>query len=167
MPLRMDSPFPGFKGGTDWFNSEPITEEQLKGKPLLVHFWAVSCGTCKESLPDVKRWAQEFADKGLRVISVHMPRMESDQNIDSIKEVIKDYEITQPCVVDNYHEITDSFENKYVPAFYIFDSEHKMRDFKAGEKAPKMVEQALSRILSDGDGAPEGEAAARATEQAK
>jgi thiol-disulfide isomerase/thioredoxin len=152
MPLRMESPLPGFKGGTDWFNSDPIGEEQLANHPVLVHFWAVSCGTCKESLPDVKRWMQEYADKGLKVISVHMPRQESDTNLDSVKEVIKDYEITQPCVVDNWHEITDSFENKYVPAFYIFDREHKMRDFKAGEKAPKMVEQALARIVGEGEG---------------
>jgi hypothetical protein len=78
-----------------------------------------------------------------------MPRQESDTNVDSVKEVLKDYEVTQPCVVDNWHEITDSFENKYVPAFYIFDRAHKMRDFKAGEKAPKMVEQALARIVGE------------------
>jgi thiol-disulfide isomerase/thioredoxin len=158
----MESPLPSFKGGTDWFNSEPITEDQLIGKPVLVHFWAVSCGTCKESLPDVKRWAAEYADKGLKVISVHMPRQESDTNIEAVKEAIKDYEVTQACVVDNWHEITDAFENKYVPAFYVFDREHKMRDFKAGEKAPKMVEQALSRILNDSS----AEAAVAATNEA-
>jgi thiol-disulfide isomerase/thioredoxin len=147
MPLKMDSPLPGFKGGTQWFNSQPITMEQLDGKPVLVHFWAVSCGTCKESLPDIKRWMDEFKEQNLQVISVHMPRMESDTNIETVKETVKEYEITQPCVVDNYHEITDAFENKYVPAFYVFDKEHKMRDFKAGEKAPKMVEQALERIV--------------------
>lgn len=150
MPLRMDSQLPGLKGGTEWFNSDPITDEQLAGKPVLVHFWAVSCGTCKESLPDVKRWAKEYEDQGLKVISVHMPRQESDTNVESVKEVIKDYEVTQPCVVDNYHEITDSFENKYVPAFYVFDREHKMRDYKAGEKAPKFIDQALARIVKEG-----------------
>ncbi len=147
MPLRMESPLPSLKGGTDWFNSEPITDEQLVNKSVLVHFWAISCGTCKESLPDVKRWMEEFRSKGLQVISVHMPRMESDTNVEAVKEAIKEYEITMPCVVDNWHEIADAFENKYVPAFYIFDRQHKLRDFKAGEKAPKMVEQALERII--------------------
>ena len=149
MPLRMDSPLPSLKGGTSWFNSEPINDEELKGKPVLVHFWAVSCGTCKESLPTINEWMQKFGPKGLQVIAVHMPRQESDTNEDSVKEVIDEYEMKQPCVVDNWHEITDLFENKYVPAFYVFDSTGKMRDFKAGEKAPKMVEQAIERILSE------------------
>lgn len=149
MPLKMDSPLPSLEGGTDWFNSPPLTNDQLKGSPLLVHFWAISCHTCKESLPEIKTWMEKYGPKGLKVVAVHMPRMESDTNIESIKEAIAEHQITQPCVVDNQHEIADAFDNKYVPAFYLFDKEGKMRDFKAGEKAPKMVEQAIDRILNE------------------
>lgn len=153
MPLRMDSPLPSLKGGTDWFNSKPLTDEDLRGKTVLVHFWAISCGTCKESLPDITRWIEKYGPDGLVVVSVHMPRQESDTNLEAVKEAIAEYDVKQPCVVDNWHEITDAFENKYVPAFYLFDTNGKMRDFKAGEKAPKMVEQAIERILKEGHGA--------------
>lgn len=148
MPLRMDSPLPSLDGGTDWFNSAPITNEELKGHAVLVHFWAVSCGICKESLPDITRWIETYGPKGLKVISVHMPRQQSDTDLEAVKQNIAEYEIKQPCVVDNWHTITDAFENKYVPAFYLFDKDHKMRDFKAGEKAAKMMEQALERLMS-------------------
>ena len=148
MPLRMDTPLPSLEGGTDWFNSEPITLDQLKGKTVLVHFWSISCGICKESLPDVTRWIDEYGPKGLKVISVHMPRQESDTNVEAVKEAIDEYEVKQPVVVDNWHTITDAFENKFVPAFYVFDSDMKMRDFKAGEKAIKMVEPVLERLLN-------------------
>jgi thiol-disulfide isomerase/thioredoxin len=145
----MESPMPALKGGTDWFNSAPITNEELQGKTVLVHFWAISCGTCKESLPDINEWQQKYGPQGLRVISVHMPRQESDTNVEAVKEAVAEYDIKQPCVVDNWHEITDAFENKYVPAFYLFDTTGKMRDYKAGEKAPKMVEQAIERVLKE------------------
>ena len=147
MPLRMDTPLPSLEGGTDWFNSEPITNEQLAGKPVLIHFWSISCGTCKESLPEINRWLETYKPQGLQIISVHMPRQESDTKVESIKESMDEWEVKQPCVVDNWHEITNRFENKYVPAYYLFDEEHKMRDFKAGEKAVKMVEQAIERVL--------------------
>lgn len=148
MPLRMDTPLPSLEGGTDWFNSEPITLDQLKGKTVLVHFWSISCGICKESLPDITRWIDEYGPKGLKVVSVHMPRQESDTNVEAVKEAIDEYEVKQPVVVDNWHTITDAFENKFVPAFYVFDSDMKMRDFKAGEKAIKMVEPVLERLLN-------------------
>lgn len=154
MPLRMDSDMPSLEGGTDWFNSEPITRESLMGSPVLIHFWSVSCGTCKESLPDIERWIQTYGPKGLKVIAVHMPRQESDTDVKLVKENIDEYEIKQPCVVDNWHTITDAFENKFVPAYYVFDSALKMRHFSAGEKAVKMVEPALERLLNQQEATP-------------
>jgi len=149
MPPRMDSPLPSLEGGTDWFNSDPIDVEQLKGSTVLVHFWSISCGICKESLPDITRWIETYGPKGLKVVSVHMPRQESDTNVESVKEAIDEYEVKQPVVVDNWHSITDRFENKYVPAYYIFDTDGKMRHFQAGEKAVKMVEPVLDRLLGN------------------
>lgn len=147
MPLRMDAPLPSLEGGTDWFNSPPITEEDLKGHPVLIHYWAISCGICKESLPDLNRWIDEYGPKGLKIISVHMPRQESDTDVAEVKKAIDEYEVRQPCVVDNWHTITDRFENKYVPALYLFDADHKMRHFQAGEKAIKMTEPVVQRVL--------------------
>ena len=148
MPLRMDTPLPSLEGGTDWFNSpQPITNEDLKGHPVLIHYWSISCGICKESLPDVNRWVDQFKEDGLKIVSVHMPRQESDTNVDAVKEAIDEWEVKQPCVVDNWHEITNRFENKYVPAYYLFDLEHKLRHFQAGEKAVKMVEPVIERVL--------------------
>ena len=153
MPLRMDSPMPSLDGGTDWFNSESINTEDLQGSSVLVHFWAVSCGICKESLPDIAGWIEKYKPQGLKVIAIHMPRQESDTNVEAVKENIQEYDLKWPCVVDNWHTITDAFENKFVPAFYIFDANQKLRHFQAGEKAAKMVEPVLDRLLSSGEGA--------------
>lgn len=147
MPLRMDAPLPSLEGGTDWFNSEPISLEDLKGKPVLIHFWSISCGICKESLPDINRWLETYKPEGLHIISIHMPRQETDTNVESVKEALDYWEVKQPCVVDNWHEITNRFENKFVPSFYMFDQEHKMRNFSAGEKAIKMVEPVIERVM--------------------
>jgi thiol-disulfide isomerase/thioredoxin len=149
MPPRMDSPMPSLDGGTDWFNSSPIKTEELKGSTVLIHFWSISCGICKESLPDITRWIETYGPRGLKVVSVHMPRQESDTNVEAVKEAIDEYEVKQPVVVDNWHTITDAFENKYVPAFYVFDTDSKMRHFQAGEKAIKMVEPVLERLLGN------------------
>ena len=122
MPLRMDTPLPPLEGGTDWFNSEPITNDQLKGHTVLIHFWSISCGICKESLPDITRWIEEYGPKGLKVVSVHMPRQESDTNVEAVKEAMdavrKDYvelpyNEPEAAVVD---AVSDTFENLMTPA---------------------------------------------------
>jgi thiol-disulfide isomerase/thioredoxin len=151
MPPRMDSDLPSLQGGADegmtWLNTDPIKDSDLKGHTVIVHFWSISCGICKESMPDVENWRQVYGPKGLIVISVHMPRQESDTDIEAVKECMKDYDIAQPVVVDNFHTITDRFENKFVPAYYVYDTNLKMRNFSAGEKAIKMIEPVLERLL--------------------
>ncbi len=148
MPLRMDSKMPPLEGGTEWFNSAPLDQSYFDNSPTLIHFWSVSCHSCKESLPDVERWIDTYTPQGLKLVSVHMPRQESDTNIEGVKEAIQEFHIKQPCVVDNWHTIADAYQNKYVPAYYIFDQEGKLRHFQAGEKAAKMVEPVIQRVLA-------------------
>src|SRR5579862_4356618 len=150
MTLRMDAKMPSIDGGTDWFNSAPLSNKDFAGCPTLIHFWAISCGNCKESLPEINDWLIKYAPQGLKILSVHMPRQESDTNVTAVKEAIDEYGVKQPCVVDNWHTIADAFENKYVPAYYLFDSSGKLRHFQAGEKAVKMVGPAIERLLAVG-----------------
>jgi thiol-disulfide isomerase/thioredoxin len=145
----MDSPMPSIEGGTDWFNSSPLTNRDLAGSLTLVHFWAISCHSCKESLPDVIDWVDKYALEGLKILAVHMPRQESDTNVPAVKEVIDEFGIKQACVIDNWHTISDAFQNKFVPAFYLFDKEGKLRHFQAGEKAAKMVQPVIQRLLAE------------------
>ncbi len=154
MPPKMDSDMPSLDGGTDWFNSEPVSRESLSGNPVLIHFWSISCGICKESFPEIASWIEKYSPKGLKVIAIHMPRQESDTDVKAVKECIEEYDVKQPCVVDNWHTITDAFDNKFVPAYYIYDSDLKMRHFSAGEKAVKMVEPALERLLNQQEATP-------------
>ncbi len=149
MPLHMSTPMPSLSGGTNWYNSTELNNDDFKGFLTLIHFFSVSCGSCKESLPDLNRWIHTYAKSGFKILSVHMPRSESDTNISLVEEVIKDYKMEQPVVVDNWHTITDAFANKYVPAYYLFDKDLKLRHFQAGEKAIKMVEPVIERLLKE------------------
>ncbi|MDR6225924.1 redoxin domain-containing protein [Desmospora profundinema] len=146
MALRLRTPMPELKGATEWVNGE-VNNEELKGKPVLVHFWSISCGLCKENMPEVLKIRDENRDKGLRVIGIHMPRSEKDTQIGPVKETIEKYEMTHPQAIDNQHRIVDAFENQFVPAFYLFDEEGQLRHRSAGEKALKMMEKPLKRVL--------------------
>lgn len=148
MPMRLRSELPDFHGVTEWVNGE-VTKDNLQGRPVLVHFWAVSCHMCKESLPQINEWREKYEKEyNLQVIGVHMPRSEKDTEIEPVKETIEKFELKHPIMIDNGHEITNRFENEYVPAYYLFDGEQRLRHFQAGERGLKMVEQRINKILS-------------------
>lgn len=151
MPMRIGTPLPSLEGATEWLNSS--AEEVLngaQGHPVLVHFWSVSCGMCKDNLPRIAAWREKYRDAGLRLIAIHMPRYPEDTNLDSVREAVAKYEINDPLAVDNEHRLRDAFHNDhgYVPAYYLFDGQHKLKSFAAGEYGVKVIEPALERMLS-------------------
>jgi thiol-disulfide isomerase/thioredoxin len=53
-----------------WVNGEPLTDSDLKGKVVLLDFWAVWCGPCIATFPHLREWREEYEDKGLVIIGV-------------------------------------------------------------------------------------------------
>ena len=150
MPLRIGTPIPSLEGATEWLNGS--VEEVLKqtaGGPVLVHFWSLSCGMCKDNLPRVSEWREKYGPAGLRLVAIHMPRYPADTDVSAVREAVKQYEITEPAAIDNEHKLRDAFhnENGYVPAYYLFDQQHKLKSFAAGEYGVRVIEPALERML--------------------
>ena len=150
MPMRIGTPMPSLDGATEWISGSP--EEALKeaeGHPVLVHFWSLSCGMCKENLPRVAEWREKYAPGGLRLIAIHMPRYPADMDVTAVRAAITQYQIIDPVAIDNEHKLRDAFQNEhgYVPAYYLFDEQHKLKSFAAGEYGTKVMEPALERLL--------------------
>ena len=152
MPMRIGTPMPSLEGATEWINGDAAQAAELvKGQPTLVHFWSVSCGMCKENLPTVAEWRDAKRERGLRVIGIHMPRYEADTDVATAREAVATYHMTEPVAVDNDHKLKDAFLNEhgYVPAYYLFDAEGKLKSFAAGEKGLTFLKSALDRMLPE------------------
>lgn len=149
--MRINTPMPALDGATEWLNGH--IDEVLAESPArltLVHFWSVSCGICKENLPRVGEWRETHKESGLRVIAVHMPRYPADVDVNAVREAITTYNIREVCAIDNEHKLRDTFQNEqgFVPAYYLFDAEGKLRGFAAGERGIDMIAPTLRRLLA-------------------
>ncbi|PUB18022.1 TlpA disulfide reductase family protein [Paenisporosarcina sp. OV554] len=146
--MKLRSPMPDLSGATAWLNGEVSNNQLIGSKPTLIHFWSVSCGLCKEAMPEVNAFRDQYK-KELNVIAVHMPRSEKDMDLTDIKEVAAQHDITQPIFVDNDMKLTDAFDNQYVPAYYVFDKDGQLRHFQAGGSGMKMLEKRVNRVLDE------------------
>lgn len=149
--MRIGTQMPALEGATEWFGgNQAHAEAEALGRPTLIHFWSASCGICKDNLPRVSQWRDEKRDQGLRVIAIHMPRYESDTDIEKVRELIDRFGIKEPVAVDNEHKLREAFQNDqgYVPAYYLFDAEGKLRSFAAGERGLDMLKSAIDRVLT-------------------
>lgn len=139
MPLKVGDNLPGFGGATHWLNST-VDDDSLSGRPVLVHFWAMSCPICKSSMQDVARIKSEFSSRGLVVIGVHAPRMPSDTDLIEIVRTANELGLTEPCAVDNYHTLADRFAIQGMwPYYFFFKADGRMKRRGAGEFGIRMI----------------------------
>ncbi|WP_025785220.1 redoxin domain-containing protein [Sporosarcina sp. D27] len=146
--MKLREQLPELSGATAWLNGEVTKSELVGEKPTLIHFWSVSCHMCKEAMPDVNAFRDKYKDE-LNVVAVHMPRSEDDVDLENIKAVAAEHDITQPIYVDSELKLNDAFENQYVPAYYVFDKDGQLRHFQAGGSGMKMLEKRVNRVLDE------------------
>lgn len=151
MPMRIGDAMPSFDGATTWFNgSQEDILEHIAGKPVLVHFWAVSCGICKDKMPQLNEIKKKYGALGLQTVAVHMPRYEADTDLDTVNEAMTANAITEPTAVDSLHKLKEAFQNEqgWVPVYYLFDAEGKLKSRAAGEFGVGVLQTALDKMFA-------------------
>jgi len=138
---------PSLAGATTWLGREPAPED-LRGRPVVVHFWAMSCHLCKEQVPLLRAIEDRFASRGVSFVSIHMPRQESDTVLPDIVEAVRDMGMREPVAVDGDHALGDRFETGGIwPMYFLFDAEGKLRSRSGGAAGLGVVESALERLV--------------------
>lgn len=150
--MRIGDPVPSFEGATEWLNgtAEDAPTQGAEG-PLLVHFWAVSCGICKKNLPQLRTLLHSYEPEGLRTVAVHMPISERDTDLGTVRDAIEELGISEACAVDNRHGLKEAFANEHgwVPVYYLFDPEGKLKIRAAGEFGVGLIKGALERMFPE------------------
>lgn len=146
--LRSGAPLPSLEGATAWLNHEPSPEE-LRGHPVFVRIWALSCHLCKDNGPKLRSLHERYAPEGVSFVSIHMPRQESDLDAAAVEAEVRDQRMTEPVALDAAHVIGDRFDTGGVwPAYFLFDAEGRLRARSAGEAGLGLIEAALSRLAA-------------------
>ena len=73
----------------------------MRGKVVLIDFWAYSCINCQRAIPHVVGWYDAYKDKGFEVIGVHSPEYGFEQVDTNVARGAADLSITYPIALDN------------------------------------------------------------------
>ena len=92
----------------------------LKGKTIVIDFWATWCSPCLAEMPKLQRWSEELGDDFV-LIGV------TDEPIDKVKRFASRYGITYPLVSDEDHKLQSLFEVQALPAMVLVSSDGIVR----------------------------------------
>ncbi|MDR9910980.1 cytochrome c biogenesis protein/redoxin [Enterobacter cloacae] len=151
-PVAMTEPssqLPSLSGGTGWVNGDPVTSDSLRGKVVLIDFWAWDCINCQHTLPHVRDWAQKYQAQGLVVIGVHTPEYPWEKPLASVQKAVTKWQLPYRVVTDNNYKIWNAFGNQYWPAHYYFDAKGQLRYTSFGEGNYEQQEKVIQQLLKE------------------
>ena len=154
--LMVDLPIEGelasLDGATGWLNSQPLSTADLKGKVVLVDFWTYTCINWLRTLSYIRAWAEKYEEHGLVVIGVHTPEFPFEEDVDNVREAVKEMAVEYPVALDSDYGIWRAFDNHYWPAAYVADAEGRIRHHRFGEGGYDELERIIQRLLGvEGD----------------
>jgi cytochrome c biogenesis protein CcdA/thiol-disulfide isomerase/thioredoxin len=144
-------PAPAFSGIQQWLNTpggKPVSLASLKGKVVLVDFWAYSCINCQRELPHVEAWARAYASDGLEVIGVHTPEYAFEHVPSNVAAGVRRLGLTFPVALDNSYGTWNAYDNQSWPAGYLIDASGQIRHVSIGEGDYGGEEQLIRQLLS-------------------
>lgn len=140
---------PDISGTGPWFNSPPLSLEQLKGKVVLVEFWTFGCYNCRNVEPYVKQWHDRHAGDGLVIVGVHTPEFAHEADPKRVKKYLSDNDISHPVVLDNDYAIWRRWSNRYWPAMYLLNKSGELCYRHFGEGRYAETEAQIKRLLRE------------------
>jgi peroxiredoxin len=124
---------PELRGVDTWINSDPLSLGKLRGKVVVVHFWAFNCSNCINNLPHYQAWFNKFPTSDLTIIGIHTPETATERDVANLKANIKQREIAYPVAVDGASENWQAWGNNVWPAVYLIDRRGVVRSWWYGE----------------------------------
>jgi peroxiredoxin len=143
----------GLAGYVLWFGNNPAPNVRftplagssrqladLKGKMVLVNFWATSCPGCVEEMPQIKRMYQQYAASGFEVLAVDMSYDEPDY----AKTFVEKNQLPFMVALDSQGAIAHAFGDiQLTPTSFLIDRQGRIIKRYVGEMNFNEVGQLL------------------------
>ena len=98
----------------------PWSLKDLRGKVVLVNFWATWCPPCRKEMPDMEALYQRFGPQGLVILAI------SDENASKVQPFIAERKYTYPILLDPGREVNKLFDVEGIPKSFVYNREGKL-----------------------------------------
>ncbi|MFJ7732286.1 peroxiredoxin family protein [Lysinibacillus sp. NPDC097231] len=104
-----------------------VTLSDLRGKKVVLNFWATWCPPCKAEMPHMQNYYEQYAKKdNVEIVAVNLTSAErdvtADAKIDTVMTFRDSFEITFPIVLDPENTAGSDYQILTIPTTYFIDS---------------------------------------------
>lgn len=109
---------------------EQISLSELNGRPVLINFWASTCGYCLEEMPHLAEFYRQQKSKTFQIIGISMPYDMPSR----VVQLAKQLQLPYPVAIDPDAAVTSAFGNiRFTPTSILIDSNGYIVDTITGQ----------------------------------
>ena len=125
-------------------DGKPFDATKLKGKVLVLDFWATWCKPCINEIPDLNRLQEKYADKGVKVVGVTMASGEAPE----VKPFVNRFKMKYTVLMGDDNQSYDLNIYSY-PTTYLVTKDWKVRAVykEAGPRKARDLETEIEKLL--------------------
>ena len=141
---------PEIRSSNVWINTDrALRLSSLKGKVVLIDFWAFDCDPCKETVPHIRELYEKYSKNGLVVIGVHTPRTDLEKQVPKLREAIVAMGIRYPVVVDAAQKTFADYRCDLWPTKFVIDKKGFIRLSHGGVGRYAEIERVIQTALKE------------------
>ncbi len=121
---------------------------ELKGKVVIVDFWATWCGPCKASFPYLQKVYDKYrSNQNVLILAVNTSEQkQGKERLDLVKQFMSDNKYTFPVLIDD-QGVAQKFGVEGIPTKYVIDKQGTLRFESVGfGDGPRMITELTTQI---------------------
>ncbi len=139
-----------------WINADkPLRLSDLRGKVVVLHFYAFGCINCKNNYSVYLDWQDSFKDENVAIIGIQTPETKAEYDIDLIRQRAEEAGFTFPILADIEKNNWQAWGNSMWPSVYVLDKQGYIREFWPGElrwegaTGDKYLQQQIEKLMKE------------------
>jgi thiol-disulfide isomerase/thioredoxin len=139
-------------GADDWINSPPLKLGTLRGKVVLVEFWAFECVNCLNSQAWVESLGRTRDPGGFVIVRVHTPELSEERSPAAVRKAVTRLGVHEPVMIDADSSYWNALHAQYWPTFCLIGRDGLLYacvpgEMHTGDQRAAKVEQALDLLI--------------------
>ncbi len=113
----------------------------LRGKPVLVNFWATWCPPCREEMPTLEKAYQKYRQEGVEFLGIDMR-----EDAETVRKFVQQNRYSWTFLLDSDGRVASSYRAVSIPTSFFLDRDGIVRDMHLGAITPSLLEAKLDKI---------------------
>jgi thiol-disulfide isomerase/thioredoxin len=137
---------------TDAIKGTAITMASLKGKVVVIDFWATWCGPCVNEMPKMKELYAKYKSKGVEFIGVSLDQPKEQGGLDKLKAFVAKNGIEWPQYYQGnfwQSEFSSSWHINSIPCVFLVDADGNLASVKARGQLDKLIPEYLEKAKAN------------------